>query len=187
MPLQEIHQVLVQAQLDDLVGLAVVQPGVQLPRLPLDLARVVVAEQLQRLEDEVHARMQRSRHVVAQDQQLGHAPRRDHVAVDLAIRLEARHRAQQRAPLVIVDRAADVGGGGQQGVVLDVENARGVVGALDVRAQADEVVRLVAKHGSEGYAAKEVRAHLDPVEKLRDAGRPGCDCNRTRACPATRN
>ena len=33
------------------------------------------------------------------------------------------------------------------------------------------MVRLVAKHGSEGHAAKEVRAHLDPVEKLRDAGR----------------
>ena len=109
-PLEEIHQVFVQPELDDVVGAAVVQLGVQLARRRAR-SRVELSSQSdsQRLVDEVHAGMQRARHVVAQDQELGHAARRDDVAVDLAVGLEAGHRAQQRAPLVVVDRAADVG------------------------------------------------------------------------------
>ena len=116
--------------------------------------------------------MQRPRHVVAQDQQLGDAPRRDHVAVDLAVRLEAGHRLQQRRPLVVVDGAADVGRRRQQDVVLGVEDARGVVGALEVGAEPDEVVGLVAQHRAERHAAEQVRAHLHPVEELRHAAAP---------------
>ena len=153
------------------VGAAVVQPRVQLARRALDLAARVVAQHLERLVDEVHAGMQRARHVVAQDQELGDPARRDHVAVDLAVGLEARHRAQQRAPLVVVDRAADVGRARQQGVILDVEDARRVVGALEVRAEADEVIGLVAQHRAEGHAAEQVRAHLHPVEELGDPAR----------------
>ena len=116
--------------------------------------------------NEVHAGVQRPRHVLAQDEELRHAQRCDHVAVDLAVRLEARHRAQQSAPLVIVDRAADVGRRRQQRVVLHVQDPCRVVGAFDVRPKPDEVIRLVAQHGAEGHTPEEVRAHLHPVEEF---------------------
>ena len=95
---QEIHQVLVQAEADDVVG-ACRSGGCACssPAARSSSRRSLVAEALERLVDEVHAAVQRARHVVAQDQELGDAPRRDDVAVDLAVGLEARHRAQQRA------------------------------------------------------------------------------------------
>src|SRR5689334_18258056 len=113
--------------------------------------------------------MQRARHILPQYQQLGDSPRRYDVAVDLAIGLEARHRPQQRAPLVVVYGAADFGRRWQQRVVLDVEYAGSVVAALDVRAEADEVVAFIAQHGAESYAPEQVRAHLDPAEELGNA------------------
>ena len=75
-------------------------------------------------------------------------------------------RLQQRRPLVVVDGAAHVRRRRQQDVVLGVGDARGVVRPLDVGAEADEVVRLVAQHRAEGHAAEEVRAHLHPVQEL---------------------
>src|SRR6266446_4159385 len=81
--IEKLHQVLVQPELDDIVGLAVVQPRVQLARRALDFPAVVVAQRLERLVDEVHARMQRAWHVLAENEQLGDPARRNHVAVDL--------------------------------------------------------------------------------------------------------
>ena len=51
----------------------------------------------------VHAARQRARHVGAQDQQLGHLLGPDHVAIDLAVDLEAGDRAQHRRPVIEVD------------------------------------------------------------------------------------
>jgi hypothetical protein len=56
-------------------------------------------------------------------------------------------------------------------VILHVENARGVVSALEQSAEADEVQRIVLEHGAEGHAARHRRAQLDPVEELADAAR----------------
>src|SRR5262249_49923965 len=78
--IEELHKVLVQAELDDVVGLPVTQPGMQLSGCPLELPRVLVAQRLQGLVNEGHARVQRARHILAQDQQLRDAPWRDHVA-----------------------------------------------------------------------------------------------------------
>ena len=54
-PGQEVHQVLVQAEADDFLGLAVVQARMQLAGLPPQFAAVVVAQELQRVVDEVDA------------------------------------------------------------------------------------------------------------------------------------
>src|SRR5260221_2773016 len=56
----------------------------------------------------VEAGGKRARHAPLEDQQMRHLDRKDLVAVELAIGLERRHRAQQRRPLVIVERAAHV-------------------------------------------------------------------------------
>ena len=137
----------------------------QLARCTLELFGVVVAKHFQCLVDEIHARVQGPGHILAQDQQLGHTPRRDDIAVDLAVRLEARHRAQQGAPLIIIHGAPNVRRRRQQGVVLDVQDARCIVPSLDVRPEADEMVGFVAEHGPESDAAEQVRAHLDPIQE----------------------
>src|SRR5438067_1435456 len=80
--LEEVNQILVQAEADDLVGACVMQPRMQLTGLARQLTAVLIAEELERVVDEVHAAMQRPRHVVAQHEELGHAMRRYHVAVD---------------------------------------------------------------------------------------------------------
>ena len=97
--------------------------------------------------------------------------RRYDVAVDLAVRLEAGHRGQQRLPLVVIDGAADVRHRGQQYVVLRIEDPRRVVGPLDMRPETDEMVGLVAEHRPECDAAEQMRAHLHPIEEIREAAR----------------
>ena len=67
------------------------------------VARLLVGDVLQVRHDLVHARGERARHVGAQDQQLGDLLGPDHVAVDLAVDLEARHRAQHRRPVIEVE------------------------------------------------------------------------------------
>src|ERR1700674_2963790 len=67
---EELHQVLVQPELDDVVGLAVMQSRVQLARRALYLPAVLVAQHLERFVNEIHARVQRPRHVLAENEQL---------------------------------------------------------------------------------------------------------------------
>ena len=110
--------------------------------------------------------MQRARHVGAQDEQFGDAPGIDRVVIDAAIGAEGADRAQQRAPLVIIDIAADLLGLGQQHMIFDVEDARGVVGALDEGAEPDEAEGVVMQHGAEHHAAEQMRALLHPIEEI---------------------
>ncbi len=141
----------------------------QLARQPLG-GPVLALDAVHRLRDLVEAGGERARHALLEDQQLRHLDRQDLVAVQAAVGFIGRHRAQQRGPLVVVERAADVLHRGQQHVVLHVEDARGVVGALEEGAEAREVEGLAAHDGAVGDAAVEVAAVLHPVEELR---RPG--------------
>ena len=134
---------------------------------PLRGLVVLALDARERLVDLLEARGERARHAPVEDQELGDVDRPDLVAVDRAVGLEARHRSQQRRPLVVVERAADVFHARQQDVVFHVEDARGVVGALDERAEAREVERFAAHDRAVGDAAEEVRALLHPVEEAR--------------------
>jgi hypothetical protein len=71
--------------------------------------------------------------------------------------------------LVIIDIAADLLGLGQEHVIFDVEDARGVVGALDEGAEPDEAEGIVVQHGAEHDAAEEMRALLHPIEEIAKA------------------
>ena len=120
----------------------------------------------------MHAGRQRARHVGPQDQQFGHLFRADHIAVGLAIDLEAGDRTQDRRPVVEVELDLLVGLGRVFGVgaalilahapavelaldrvKLDVQQPGGVVGPLQEAADAQEVKGLVLQHGAHRHAA----------------------------------
>ncbi|MNN20308.1 hypothetical protein D3C81_1335810 [compost metagenome] len=157
-----------QADGKDIVDTRVLQVGVEFTSLPLGLRRLLVAYHGKDRHHLVHARHQRARHVGAQHQQFGHALRRDHRAIDLAVDLEAGHRAQHRGPVVeIVLLAVGIAVVAARGLELDVEDPRGIVGALQEGAQPHEVEGIVLEHGAELHATSQVRAELDPFEKAR--------------------
>ena len=54
-------------------------------------------------------------------------------------------------------------------MIFHVEDAGGVVGALDEGTEPDEAEGVVVQHGAEHYAAEEMRAFLHPVEKITEA------------------
>ena len=110
--------------------------------------------------------VQGARHVLAQDEKFGDAPGIDGVVIDLAIGAKSADRAQQRAPLIVVDQTSDLFASRQKHVIFDVEDARGVVGALDEGAEADEAEGVVMQHGAEHDAAEEMRALLHPIEEI---------------------
>ena len=67
--------------------------------------------------------------------------------------------------MTVVERAADVLAPGQQHVVLHVEDAGGVVGALEEGAELREVEGIVAQHGVRVGAVEQQRAVLHPLEQ----------------------
>src|SRR5262245_21951731 len=136
------------------------------------LERLVAGKFVQGAEQIAVAMMQRSRHVLAQYEQLGDAPRIDCVVIDLAVGAEGSNRSKQRTPLVIIDIASHLLGLGKQYVVFDVENTRGVVGALGAGAESDEAKGVVVQHGAENHAAEEMRALFHPIEEVAIAPTP---------------
>ena len=128
---------------------------------------VVGAELVEGGHDLLVAGPQRARHLPVEDQIVGDLPGLVAVPVDPAIAAVGRDRAQDRRPLRAVDLAADQLAVRQQDVVFDVEDARGVVGALQEGAELVEVEGVVAQDGIEERAAEQRRALLDPVEERR--------------------
>ena len=74
---------------------------------------------------------ERARHLPVEDQEIGDEPGLDALPVDPMVGGERRDLAQDGRPLEVVEAAADPLGLGQQQMVLHVEDAGGVVGALD--------------------------------------------------------
>jgi hypothetical protein len=70
--------------------------------------------------------------------------------------------------VVIVEAAADGFEIRQQHVILHIDDARGVVGALQERAEPHEPVGVVAEHRVRHGAAEELRTLFHPVEQLAD-------------------
>jgi len=81
----------------------------------------------------------------------------NHITVDLAVNLKARHAAQNRAPVVEVVLLRFLAAIGKQvamhGVELHIHQACGVVSTLKEGAQAHEVQGFVHQHGAHGHAA----------------------------------
>src|SRR6185369_14048394 len=125
----------------DLVDAAEIEARVNLAGEALAFARPRAAERRERVQHLLEAIEQRAPHIGVEDQELGDLLRIDRVAKSLAIGAERADRAQQRAPLELVDRLAVHALLGQELVILDVEDARRVVAALHEGAEADEVER----------------------------------------------
>ncbi len=168
-PRQELLEKARQADRRDFLHAREVQHGMHFAGAPLGFGGLLVRHGLQVLVDLLAAAQQRARHVVAQDQELRHLERRDHVAVDAPVHFECGERAQQHAPFVGIGHHAGVGAG-HEVALMRGENAGGAVGALEKGADAREVKGFVAHHGADGDAAGEVGALLDPLDELPDVG-----------------
>ena len=163
-----------QAAVQDVLDATVLQFRAQHAGAPLGFGRALVGDTRQVVGHRAHRGQQRSRHVAVQDQQFGHAVGGDDVAIYLAVNLQAGHRAEQRRPAVELAlqrrRAGSLGSAivavGPAFMELHVQHARGVVGAFQVHADAQEVQGLVLQHGADGDAARQVRTELDPFEEL---------------------
>ena len=173
----ELADELVQALLEDLLHAAVLKPGADRAGLPLRraLAAIGLRDVVEVLHQIAVAARERARHLVLEDEQVGDQPRLDALPVDPVIGGQRRDRAQDRRPLEIVERAADAFVGRQQQVEFDVEDARGVVGALLVEAEPREPVGVVAQHGAVGAAVEAQRGFLHPAQEAHELlarGRP---------------
>src|SRR5215510_8397275 len=78
---------------------------------------------------------------------------------------ESGHRAQYGSPLKVIERTAHAFVFGEQEMVFDIENARRVIGALDVNAKSRKPIRVVAQHGAVRGAVKAQRGLLHPPQK----------------------
>ena len=105
----------------------------------------------------------------SKQQELDDAIGRD-APVTLPVHLERAGRAQHGGPLDVVGRRADVGRGGQQEKVLHVEDARGLVGALQHAAEPAEVPALVVGHRGVGHAGEQMAGHPDRREQILRVG-----------------
>ena len=148
-----------------------VDPAMFEPRISLagevPAFQLLLAGKLVERADEVVVTMvQRARHVLAQNEQLGDAPGIDGVAIDIAVGAKSPDRTQQSAPLIVVDQTSDLFALRQKHVIFHVEDARGVVGALDEGAEADEAEGVVMQHGAKHHAAEEMRALFHPIEEI---------------------
>ena len=104
--------------------------------------------------------------IAIEDQEIGDLRGRD-AAVRLAVHFQRADAFQQRGPLIGVERRADVGHAGQQQVILDVEDPRGLVGPFEKPGQAAEMPGLAARHGRFGQALEQRSAEFQPVEELK--------------------
>src|SRR5690349_21352775 len=122
------------AVLEDIVHMAVFKPVADAAGVALGgaLAAIGDADLVEIAHEVAVATRERPRQRVVEDQEVGDQPRFQGLAVDPVISRQRRYRAQDRGPLVVVQRAADMFLLRQQHVILHVENARGVVGALQM-------------------------------------------------------
>src|SRR5262245_8782580 len=78
---------------------------------------------------------------------------------------ESGHRAQYGGPLKVIERTANALVFGQQEMIFDIEDAGGVVSALDVNAKPRKPISVVAQHGAVRRTVKAQRGFLHPPQK----------------------
>src|SRR5262249_48502011 len=128
---------LMQPALKDPGHAAVLKPGADAPGLSLGrpLPAVDAGNCIEIAHDRLVAGGERARHFVFQDQEIGDQPWFEAITINPMIGCKRRDRAQDRRPLEIVERTTDTVFFGQQKMVFHIENARGVVGTLNIAAE----------------------------------------------------
>ena len=101
-------------------------------------------------------------------------PGRHLTGVNFPIGLECAARFQHRLPLHRVHIAAHFFPLGQQDVILQVENARGAVGAFQIFAELKEVPALAMGQRRGGGAVELMRTVHHVPEEIDGAGRESC-------------
>ena len=79
----------------------------------------------------------------------------------LVERLVARAAHEDRHPVGVVDRRADLVDGRQQDVILDVEDPGRLAGSFQILAELEEIPGLAVRHGSLADAVHEL---VDPLD-----------------------
>ena len=92
--------------------------------------------------------------------------------MEAAVSLQRAGGSQDRLPLGRVDGPAHIRDARKQDVVLDVEDARGLVGPLEELAEIDELVSLVSREGGSCKALEEMGVSLDLLVELVGAALP---------------
>ncbi|VTR68007.1 hypothetical protein DESC_660134 [Desulfosarcina cetonica] len=92
------------------------------------------------------------------------------VMIALAKHLQRTGRFEHGAPLDVVEGGVDQIGAGQQHEVLDIQNARGLVGPFEHHADAGEIPGFAMTHGAVHQAGEEMTAHLDNLEEALGIG-----------------
>ena len=154
-----------QAVAEDIVDPSIAQVGIQIAGEARAFQMLGRREQAESPVDLGEAGVERARKGRVQDQQFGDPPGRDLAPVDVAVGAEGADRAEQRAPLVIVDGAAGLLAARQQDMVFHVEDAGRAVRPFDEGANPDEMEGVVLHRGADGHAAEQVRPALHPVEE----------------------
>ncbi|KAI1691234.1 hypothetical protein DdX_22007 [Ditylenchus destructor] len=162
--IKELREIRMQPRRQNFVDARILQIGQELPGAALRFSALLVLNLRQVVDHLDRARMQRAGHVRAKNEQFGHALWLDHVAVNLAVDLEGRDAAQDRAPVIEVVLLIFLGGGAEELAVerveLHVDQARCVVRTFEEGAQAREVEGLVLQHGAQRDTARQCERNL---------------------------
>src|SRR5437763_11439499 len=153
----EIADEFVQSALENLVHAAVLDARAYGVRLALgrSVPSIRAAEVVEIEHEVLIAAGKRARQLIAQNKQVGNQPRLHAFSINPMVGGERGNRAQDRGPLEIIERAADPLVRRQQQVILHVEDTRGVVGALEIKADTREPIRVIAQHGAIGTAVEQ--------------------------------
>ena len=89
-----------------------------------------------------------------------------------AVGLQRARGTKNCLPLCGIDGPAHVGDAGEENVVLDVEDAGGLVRSFEEFSEIDELVSLVPREGRAGEALEEVGVLLDLLKELVRPGLP---------------
>src|SRR5947209_2050498 len=107
--LDEVSEEFVQSALEYILDGGMFEPPHDLPgvALPRALLAVSLADLVKEAHERVVAGKQRARHFGFEDEKIGDQPGLHALAVNPAIGGKRGDRAQQRGPLVVIERAAD--------------------------------------------------------------------------------
>ena len=169
--------VLVQADLEDVIRRAELEfgqePAGEFLGLVAEAALVHAGNAAQDGVEVAHGEAHRAGKVIGEQQELGDQGRLDFGAIQGLVGVPRAARAEYGGPAEGVGLAGDGGDAPRrERVVAHVQDARGLVRALQVAAALDEEPALVADDGGVGQALEQQRTVADGLEKIGRAFAP---------------
>jgi len=164
---QKLTDEFMQAAPEYLIAAIVEQMRISRAREALrsPLMAMVLTDAVKIARDILITRNQRARHLPAYHKEVHHKPRFYAFAINPVIGCQRGYRAQDRRPLEIIERAANLFRLWQKNMIFHIENARGIVGTFNIKSKSVEPVGFVAQHGAIGRAVELARNCFDEFQK----------------------